>query len=169
MAIDYAALKAECLTDPTGLGLPALVATADGGTSTGGTRAADVAAALNLVRASIQVKRSDIAPSEICNAINVADYTALPGTPTAAQLSTERRYLAWLTGLMSVPTVRLQNDDGTDAPAVTNLKAMFAGGTGTLTRLQALQTRTGSRVEQLFGAGAVVSWQDVAHALTGAA
>jgi hypothetical protein len=167
MAIDPAALKAEITTDPTALGLPALVATAEGGTSAAGTRDADVAALLNLPRASIQVKRSDIAPREICNAINVADYTALPATPTNAQLSTERRYLAWMTGLMAVPSVRLQNDDGTDAPAVTNLKAMFAAGTGTLTRLQALQTRNGSRVEQLFGVGTFAALADVSLALRG--
>jgi hypothetical protein len=167
MSIDPVALRNEIVNDLTALGLKAMVATAEGGTSLGSTRDADIVGALNLARVSIQVKRSDITGQEVLQAITVADYTALPGTPTAAQLSSERRYLAWLTGLCAVPTVRLLNDDGTDGPVIANLKAMFAPGTGTLTRLQALQTRNGSRAEQLFGAGAAVTVSDVSLALRG--
>lgn len=155
MAVDLTALRTELQNDPASLGYAALLTA---GSDQG------LADALNLRRASIQVRRADIAPAEIAGAIAVADYTALPGTPTAAQLSTERRFLAWLTGIMAVPTLRLLNDDGTDGPAIANFKAMFAAGTGTLTRLSALASRTGSRAEQLFGTGVGVTALDVARA-----
>jgi hypothetical protein len=166
-AIDPAALRNEITTDPTGLGLRALVAAAEGGSAVGPTRDADVAAALNLLRAGIQVKRSDVTPAEIFGAVDVGDYAALPASPSVAQLSSERRYLAWLSGLAAVPAIRLLNDDGTDGPAIVNLKAMFGAGTGTRTRLSALATRNGSRAEQIWGAPATVSVSDVSLALRG--
>jgi hypothetical protein len=148
MPFDPTALRTEIATDPRGYGYAAKVAAADD---------RGLAGLLNLARAAIPIKRADITPAEVFGAINVADYTALPANPSAAQLSSERRYLAWLSGLAAVPAVRLQNDDGTDGPVIANLKAMFAAGTGTLTRLQALQTRSGSRAEELFGATVAVT------------
>lgn len=152
MAIDYAALKTELLT--------ATYATPRNAGSDQGC--ADL---INAPSASIPIRRGDVASDDISNAIVVADYTVLPGTPSVAQLSTERRLLAWITGVMAVGTVRLLNTDGTDAPAITNFKAMFAAGTGTLTRLTALASRNGSRAEQLFGVNTFITAADVAKAL----
>lgn len=156
MAIDYAALKTELNTDPTALGYAAPRTAGDDVT---------LAGIVNLLRATIQIRRADISASEIANAIDVADYTALPGSPTAAQLSSERRFLAWITGILTVGSVRLLNDDGTNAPAITNFQAMFPAGSATRTRLLALASRNGSRAEQLFGAGTVITSADVAKAL----
>lgn len=150
-----AQLKSELTTDPTGLGLTALY------TAGNDQGAAD---ALNLRRATVTIRRADIAAKELWEAIDVADMTALPASPTAAQLSTERRQLAWLSGLPNIGALRLLNDDGTNAPPVANLVAMFAAGTLTRTRITALGTRQGSRAEQLFGRDVAVSADDIARA-----
>ena len=156
--IDYLALKTELLTDPSGLGYAASVSSGDDVTT---------AAVLNVARGAITIRRADINVQEFWNAIDVADFTALPGAPTVAQLSSERRFLAWLSGLAALQTVRLLNDDGTDTPVVTNLKAMFPAGSATRTRLLALAIRNGSRAEQLFGVDTIVGSQDIARALRG--
>lgn len=149
-------LKTELQTDPTAIGYA---------TDLANRTDHKLAEAVNLVRLSITVKRKDVSARELYEAIEVTDYTALPGSPTAAQLSAERRYLGWLTGLIALDRVRLQNDDNTVTPVGANLQAMFAGGTGTRTRITALMTRTGSRAEQLFGVGTVVTVDDVSTAL----
>jgi hypothetical protein len=118
----------------------------------------------NIVGAAITVRRIDISVSELYAAIDVADYPALPVNPTAAQLSSERRFLAWLSGLTALAVVRLLNDDGSDTPVVKNLRAMFAQATPTFQRLAALASRNGSRAEQLFGPRTIVTSDDVAAA-----
>jgi hypothetical protein len=156
MPFSLSALKTELDTDPLGLGYA--------------QAASDVAVAdlLNLPRAAIRIRRADVASAEIAAAIAVADYAALSGNPTAAQLSTERRFLAWLTAILAVPSLRLANDDGSNGPVITNFQAMFGAGTGTRTRLMALAERDGSRAEQLFGAGVAVSYTSVGQAKQGA-
>ena len=158
MPINHQALQTELQTDPTALGYAASVASGNDEAT---------AAILNQIRAGITIRRADIEPREIAAAIAVADYTALGGNPTAAQLSTERRFLSWLTAIMAVPSLRLLNDDGSNTPVIDNFQAMFAAGTGTRTRLIALASRQGTRAEQLFGVGTVVSAADVAKALRG--
>jgi hypothetical protein len=152
MAINYPALKTELL-------LAAYNTPRNAGDHLG------CAALLNAVSGGITIRRSDLSPADIYSQIDTADMIALPGSPTAAQLSDERRKIGWLTGIASVSGVRLQNDNGTDTPITTMAKAIFTNGSGTLTRLNALATRNGSRAEQLFGAGTVVGASDVAIAL----
>jgi hypothetical protein len=154
-------LRTEINTDPNGRGYaPLRTAMNDAGLAT----------ALNLPRTganggpAITFRRANIASSEILNAVVVADYPALQANPSAAQLSSERRYLSWLTALMAVPQVRLSNDDGTDAPAMVNLKVMF-NGTPTGTRLGAIATRFGSVAEFMFGQFVVLTDSDVSQAL----
>ena len=154
MAIDYAALKTELLTS-------AYDVPRNAGNDTG------CAALINAVSGGITIRRADLTAPEIWAQIDTADMIALPGNPTAAQLSDERRKLAWLTGIAAVSGVRLQNDNGTDTPVTTMAKSIFTNGSATLTRLNALATRNGSRAEQLFGAGTQVSAADVAKALRG--
>lgn len=153
-------LETELTTDPRVYGYAAPLAAGND---------AALADLLNQVRAGITLKRTDVGATELVQAINVADYTSIGATPTAAQLSTERRYLAWLATLAALGEgrVRLQNDDGTDTPVTTNLKVMFASGTGTFTRIAALLTRTASRAEELFGRGVRVTSTDIAQALRG--
>lgn len=154
MAIDYAALKSELQTDPNAYGYAA-------------TNGNDVAKAdlLNLARAAITIRRSDVPAKDLWEAIDVGDYTALQANPTATQLSLERRYLAWMTGLPTFGTVRILNDDGSNGPVAANLLAMFPAGSTTRARIVALASRNGSRAEQLFGQGVVVTAQDVGKAL----
>lgn len=154
--MDYAILRNELLTDPNGYGYDAWIAAGE---------PENCAAALNLPRASIPIRRADISSQEVIEAIDVTDFPALSGTPNSTQLSRERQYLAWLSGVMAVPSVRLLNDDGTDTPVVANLRAMFPQGTATRNRLIALASRDGSRSEQLFGSGVTISAQDVGTAL----
>lgn len=160
MPMTLPALKSEITTDPVTYGYAANVAAGEPEV---------VAAKLNKPRdgtdgeAAITVRRADILPQEIWGAILVTDYTALPASPNAGQLSAERRYLSWLTGLAAQPSVRLLNDDGTDGPVVTNLTAMFNG--ATRARLIALASRPGSRAEQLWGAGTTITTQNVSDAL----
>lgn len=149
-------LAAEIANDPNAYGL---VAMRDAGNDDG------IAAVLNLPRATITVQRDDISSQEIVQAITVADFVTVGATPTAAALSSERRYLAWMTMLASVPRVRLFNDNGSNGPVVENLIAMFPAGTGTFTRLAALASRQGSRAEQLFGRNARVTNLDVSAAV----
>jgi hypothetical protein len=148
-------LKTELQTDPTALGYAA--------TGSNDLAKADL---LNLPRAGITIRRADVTPKELIEAISIADYVASPSNPSAIQLSTERRYLAWLSGLSSLETVRLFNDDGSNGPVALNLIAMFTAGSGTLTRLTALAQRQGSRAEQLFGVGVRVSASDIGAALS---
>lgn len=169
MPVNLVALRTELTTDPVALGYAPFVTN---------RQDAQLTAILNWVRdgitvcpvnavlgATITIRRSDIAVKDVYAAIDVSDYTALPATPTATQLSLERRYLSWLSGLAAMDTIRLLNDDGTDGPVIANFKAMFAAGTGTLNRLQALATRFGSRAEALFGPGTTVSDFDIGRAL----
>jgi hypothetical protein len=160
MALDLQALATEINTDPNGYGYAAWVALgSDGG----------VADLLNVVRITIDIKRTDISCRELYEAISVADYTALGANPNAGALSQERRYLAWLTGLVALSRVRLVNEDGTDTPVMANLDAMFGSATGSYARIHALALRKGSRAEQLFGADTFITGEQVGWALRGGA
>lgn len=169
MSINFTALKNELNNDPVSLGYAPFIALGDD---------VSLAAILNFVRngvtpcpvnnvvgAAVTVRRKDISSAEIILAIDVTDYTALPTNPNNTQLSNERRFLSWLECLTNVPQVRLINDDGTDTPVITNLQAMFPGGTGTRTRLVALAIRSGSRAELLFGVGTNITPDNVGQAL----
>lgn len=155
-------LKTELATDPRAYGYTALLTTQNWNA---------VRDLLNLTRTgvnggpAITIRRTDIGAADVYAAIDVADYTALPGNPNATQLSTERRFLAWLSGIaaLSAP-IRLVDDAGADTPVIKNFRAMFAGGTGTLTRLTALASRNGSRAEELFGRDVLVSDGEVEQA-----
>lgn len=157
--MDYAALKTELQSDPTAKGYAPLLQTQEWG---------QVAALLNARNAGT-IRRTRISKQDIVEAILVTDFTALASNPTAAALSSERRYLAWLATLVSLESVRLLNADGTDTPIVANLKAMFPDGSGTRTRLIALAQRTGSRAEtiSLVPEDGVVSADDVMNAYLG--
>lgn len=162
MAIDYPELKQELETDPRAYGYAAYLQAGD---------MQGPADLLNLVRTgsnggpAITIRKGALNVKELYESIIVPDMPALSGNPNSSQLSTERQYLAWLTGLAALETVRLLNDDGTNGPVATNLLAMFPAGTGTRTRLIALAQRPGSRAEELFGESVQVSFNDIIVAL----
>lgn len=145
MAIDYAVLRTEMETDPNGYGYaPLLAAGAD-------QALADM---LNEVRASIDIKRADISSGEVFHAIALGDLKSNPN-------SFEAQW--WGALLNRSDAIRLVNEDGTATPVRANVLQVVTGSTSR-TRLAALETRKGSRAEQLFGAGTSVRHEDVMKA-----
>jgi hypothetical protein len=180
--VDITALRTEITTDPRGYGYAALY-------GAGNDQA--VADLMNLVRdgtnppanptavaptltnpspgvagvanGTITVRKPDVDVARLIEAIDLADWTALGASPTAAQLSTERRQIGYLNTLASLGTagkVRTVNDDGTNAPVATNLLSIFPA-SPTRTRLNAAATRNGSRAEERFGPNVQVTKDDV--------
>ena len=135
MALDYAALATELSTDPTGLGYS-------------GTSDPAAAVLLNAIRQTIDIDRGVIPAHEIIDATVPAEWAALTAD--------ERSRYQVLTGAGQVNTKA--------ANVRAAFLAMFPGGSGTRTALAALQSRKGSRAEELFGPGVTVSHTDVAIA-----
>jgi len=142
MAIDYSALKTEINTDPTARGYA-------------GKEDNAVAALLNELQAGIVIRRDNIAPEEILQAIDVRDFNSTNSTAPAC---------SWFESLTQLRQVRLLNDDGTNTKARQNLNRMLDDTNGSQTRFNALQNRSGSRAEQLFGRYTIISDADVARA-----
>lgn len=135
--IDLTELRTEIDTDPNAYGLAAM------GDS-------EVAEALNLVRAAIQLNRNDVRPSEI---FAVMDWAA-DWVPMA---SAKQEALKLLT---STDTIDMSSTYITDA-----LTAIFTpnpGGSGA--RIAALIPRDASRAEELWGHGETVTPSNVADA-----
>lgn len=154
MAYTLVQLKSELQVDPLGLGYNS-VARND----------TDMATRINLPRASSPQRRTDVTPSEIWAQINIIDMIAIAAAPSATQLSTERRQLAWLQGISSLVAIRLINDDGSDTVVITMAKSIFTAASPTLTRLNALSNRNGSRAEQLFGRDTIIPPSDISAAM----
>lgn len=152
MTINYTALKAELLSDPNAYGYAPLIAA---GNDVG------LAALLNEVRAGITIRRRDIAPQELLEAIDVRDFTmpAAIVTPTLAA--------SWLESALQIQSgaLRLLTDAGVATRVKGNLDRLLGNTQGTQDRLNALAVRTGSRAEQLFGTDTRVTHQDIATAL----
>jgi len=136
--VDQLELRTELQTDPTGLGygLPNTV---------------NAHQVLNAPRTAIQIPRGEIAASEVIDATDFGELEAL----TAEK---QRLYLA-LTGPGVVNTASPQ--------VVAAFASIFAGASGNNTRprLAALQTRNGSRAEELWGVGESVSLREVVGSL----
>ncbi len=149
MAINYTTLKTECQTNPNGY--------SDSGFTLAQAYSGGFdqlcANMLNASRAAVQIKRADISPSEIFHALDLTDLVTNAG-------ATANSYLE---SLLTAPyNLRLVNDDGTNTPVQTNVLALLkTGSSATKTRLVALQTRDGSRAEQLFGAGTFITALDI--------
>lgn len=135
--IDYAALKAEIVSDPQAFGYAAAWTAGED------WKVADL---LNQVRA-IQINRGKIDGSEIVAATTPSEFLALSA-------ANQNLYIA-ITGASG-------GVDVSSALTRSAFAAMFANGTATRAALVALANRPGSRAEQLFGQG--VSHFDVAKA-----
>jgi hypothetical protein len=120
MAIDLVALATELQTDPQGLGY-----TGD---------PINDHSVINLVRASIQIDVPTVPTRDIIEATIASEYSTLSDTEKS-------RYQT----LVSVGEI-----DPNATNAVAAFQAMFTGGTTTRSNLLALQSRDGSRAEQLF-------------------
>lgn len=139
MVINYAALKTELQVDPAGLGYaPHLAAGAD----------QSLADLLNEARQSISIPRATIPAHEVWEAIVPAEWTALTAN--------ERQRVQTILSMGEV------NVRGTNTRS--SLAAAFGAGTTSRSNLAALQTRRGSRAEELFGEGITVTSEDIAKA-----
>ena len=149
MTLDRARLREELRTDPLGYGYAEWVA--DGSDQALGDLLNHVRDGVTAPRdgkpigAAIRVDRLDVTPIELLDAVDPRD---LDPSPAVA---------AWFQALASRPQI--------PAALVTRLGAHLAPASEARARLAARLTRTGSRAEQLFGAGAWVRHEDVAHAL----
>lgn len=161
MPYTLAELKSELTNDPIAYGYAPFMAVRDVDT---------LYEMINRVRdgtnggPAIIIRKANLSIKELYEAVVMSDMPALSGSPNAAALSTERQRLAWFTGLASLDTVRILNDDGSNNSVADNLLAMFPVGSGTRTRLIALAQRFGSRGEQLWGEGVHVAFMDIAFA-----
>jgi hypothetical protein len=135
------ALSVSALTDE--LKNPKYVTLIDAGSDQG------IADMLNATDPTILVPRGRVETWEIIASTVRAEWEAL--TADAKQL-----YLT----IVSAGVV-----DTTDPQIRAILGGLFPAGTTTRANLLARLTRPGSRAEQLFGAGAVISAMDVARAL----
>lgn len=143
--VDYNALKSEIETDPTALGYA--------GKTTG-----QLVDMLNLPRQTITIRRRDVTPAEVLEAIDVRDFVA---DSTAAGNPGGGLARAWFDSVTQLATVRLVNDDDTNTQVMTNLRRVLNDTNGSQTRLGNISRRAGSRAEKLFGAGTVVTADDV--------
>lgn len=115
---------------------------------------------LNLARAGITIRRPDCDPAEILEAIDIRDFAASPAGVTNNQFAA-----SWFESITQFARVRLANTDGTKTQVRKNIDRMVNDAQGSQTRLDAVAVRTGTRAEELFGAGVVVTNDDVTNAL----
>jgi hypothetical protein len=151
MPISLTALATEINTDPRGYGYAEHVA------SGADSLIADL---LNLVRAEITVRRADIAPVELLEAIDLRDFPATPAGINNATLAG-----SWLESVLQFARIPLLNADGTNNRIRQNLNRLLGDTNGSQTRLGAISRRAGSRAEELFGVDTRVTSDDVARAL----
>ena len=140
MPIDPSALKTELTTDPVGMGYVLATPIED----------SDVGNIRTLINASGRTVDRELAENrEVVEAIRPAEFEAL---------SVEKRDLVLL--MLQPVVLDLRNANIRSAFA-----SAFGAGTTTRTNLIALQTKTGSRAEELFGESVTVGSRDIARAL----
>ena len=132
---DLLALKAELTNDPQTLGLTTLPADDEANANK-----------LNQVRETISVKRRSVAASELFNAIDPIEHQAL----SAQQ---ER----WVNAVIELGQI----DPFRDTQILDGLAELFGEGTNSGPALAAVYLRNGSRVEQLFQAGTLSTFQQL--------
>jgi len=92
-------LKTEITTDPLALGYA-------------GKSDAEIADLLNLPRATITIRRANIAPNEVLEAIDSRDFETAPNAI----------HVAWFESITQLRTIRLENEDGSATRALGNLR-----------------------------------------------
>lgn len=137
-----AALRAELLTDPAQLGYAGAVSEGDQN---------ELVLLVNMARAGggYQVNRAPVTPSEVFASIDSDDFLTLTTTD-----------LARLQVILTVPRIDLSA--GRIRAMVANV---FQTGSATRQELAALQMREGSRAEVLWGAGKIVTLNEIDQAL----
>lgn len=151
-AAELAQLKTYINTDPHTYGFAPLVAAQD---------YSGIADQLNAVRngtdgeAAINISRADIDPLELFQAIDVRDFGGSPGVLGGA----------WFTSLMRLTRIPLLDASGNANLIKLNLDRYIGNAQGSQTRVDAVARRFGSRGEQLFGPGTIVTPTNVRDAL----
>jgi hypothetical protein len=142
MPVNHTALGAELQSDPAGLGYAPLL------TATNWTA---LAALLNAPKASVKLSVGVQPSYRVVAAINRAEWDALAAAA--------KNYLSFV--------IQAGEVDLGPGEVRTALSALFPAGSATRTSLLALVDRVGSRAEELFGAGVVVTYEDVIRAVRG--
>lgn len=150
-ATQLQALKVELNSDPRSYGYAADIASG----YVGGLRDR-----LNLARAGITIRRPDCDPAEILEAIDIRDFATSPAGVTNNTFAA-----SWFESITQFQRVRLATADGAKTQVRKNIDRMVNDTKGSQTRLDAVAVRTGSRAEELFGAGTAVTTDDVTEAL----
>ncbi len=105
---------------------------------------------------AITVRRDDVTPLEVLEAIDVRDFPSAPAGVNSIPLAQ-----SWLESITQFPTIRLFNDDASQSRVKNNLDRLIGNGNNSQARLNAVGNRNGSRAEELFGRGTVISDVDV--------
>lgn len=134
-------LQAELETDPMSYGYASMTDS-------------EAAAAINRARAEIVFPRPDVSPLEILEAINISDFLT----------DKTNLWAAWFESLTQFQTIRILKANGSDTRTLTNIMKLLTNGSASETRVRELASRKGSRAEQLWGMGTVISIQQIAGA-----
>lgn len=150
MAYDKNALKQELMADPESLGYADhfFTFTVDGFERTQLGDAQAIAAKLNAPHSKVDIDLDNLTANQVFLAIDPAEWEAL---------SQPRR--DWLDLFLSQSPISIQHPT-----AKTWFDAAFPAGSETRKSLRALLRRKGSRAEQLFGVGCVVSYSQIGEA-----
>lgn len=141
-AVPISALTTELQTDPTGRGYAAHVATGNHD---------ELARLINEFQGGITVEKPSITSQELIDSVVQTEYGGLSAA--------NRQYFDMLAGSARI-------DTRTGRPARVGLLNIFAAGTTTRTNLTAVVQRNGSRAEQLWGYGTVVTVAEIGQALS---
>jgi len=136
--MDYVALKTEITTDPTARGYAAPYAAGSD---------IEVANLLNEIQAGIEVDVPFLDAWELQGAIVATEFAALDA---------DRRAL-W-SNILVAGRIEVQNTNVRN-----QILLIWVAGTTTRSNIAALQTRNGSRAEQLFGFGTTVTHSQVSQ------
>lgn len=140
--MNYAALKTEVETDPAALGFAPLVAAENW---------QGCAALLNAPKAGFKLPIGVQPSYRVVGAVKRSEWDAL----TAA----DKNYLTFL--------IQAGDVDLSASEIRTALGAIFPAGSVSRANLLALVDRSGSRAEELFGAGTIIGYEDVIRAIRG--
>lgn len=167
MALTTAALRTEITTDPRGYGFAPLVTTGNdqavadklNAVRDGTNPPTNPTAAGGVANGSISIKRPDCTPAEVLEAIDIRDFASAPVGVTSIPLTQ-----SWFESITQFARIRLANADGTKTTVRKNIDRIVNDVNLSQTRLDAVAIRNGSRGEELFGAGVIVTRDDVSAA-----
>lgn len=170
LATDRAKLRNEINTDPRGYGYATdlesgyiggvtnrLSALRDGSNPPSNPTAAGGAA-----DGKITIRKPTVVRFDILEAIDIRDFQSNPNAVGNITLAA-----SWFESTTQADTVRLANDDGSKTQTRKNLDRLVGNTNLSQDRLDAVSIKNGSRVEELFGFGSVVTSLNVSDALAG--